>query len=346
MQKSTMTSRTTSAQIKVIDAAGTVRSCGRQLGKAWRSTLAMVASKQSHRPQWWRQRQFRKLVMQHVPHLPDLYEGLAEGAKVDATKLVIPTPQDLFAGCTSFAVAPTATLNGHLLCGQTKETGVSRVGRYQVLRIVPTDAPSSLTLTYPGMLFGHGFVSGGCAIFRNSLPVTARTNGTLPYDVWGLLALHCTSVADVLGLLDQYGVNEPFHCTVCDASGSIVGIENGAGGVAVLRTRQGIYTHANNVLSQTGLKRHQVADRDYVRASGRRSSRLAELLASNRARLTPQLVMSAMSDHQDYPRGICNHESDNFCTTAAVVAEPETGRLWVTAGPPCENWASEYCLQR
>jgi isopenicillin-N N-acyltransferase-like protein len=316
------------------------------LGKAWRAVLTRVASIRSRNPQWWRQQQFRRLVSRHIPHIPELYEGMAEGAKIDPKKLVIPTPQDVFAGCTSFAMDASATRNGRLLCGQTKDTPINRIGRYQVLRIAPTDAPASLTLTYPGMLFGHGFVAGGCAVFRNSLHAGKQAGKSLPYGVWGLLSLHCTSVAEVIALLERFGVNESFHCTVCDASGSIAGIENGAGGVAVLQAKDGIYTHGNNVLSGSALKRHELVDRSYVRFSTRRTSRLAELLSRDRTRLTPQLVLAALSDHQGYPRSICNHESDDFSTTAAIVAEPSTGRLWVSSGPPCENWPVEYRLDR
>jgi len=328
--------------IELVDVRGTSRACGKQLGRIWKRVLSQTAGSRKKSPQWWRQRKFSRLVGQHMPHLPDLYEGMAEGATVAPGALVIPTPVDLFGGCTSFAIEASATLNGHPLCGQTKDTGISRVGRYQVLRIIPNDAPASLTLTYPGMLFGHGFVTGRCAVFRNSLYAGNRSHGELPYNVWGLLALHCTAVSEVIELLQRFGVNEPFHCTVCDSVGSIIGIENGIGGVATLSATNHIYTHANNVLSGGKMLRSESVDHAYVRSSNHRRITLQKILSHDRNRLTPQLAYHALSSHSGYPRSICNHESADFCTTAAVIAEPSTGRLWVTSGPPCMTWPTEY----
>jgi len=331
-------------RIKQIDVKGTSRECGRELGRIWRDTLRSVMQASAERPQWWRQRELAKLVRKHVPHLPDLYEGFAEGSKIDPRKLVIPTPADLFNGCTSFAVEASATLNHRLLCGQTKDNPMSRMKFLQMLKMEPTDAPSLLTFTYPGVLFGHGFAEGGCAVFRNSLYAGMQSDKLLPYDVWGLLTTHCKTVDAAIDLVETYGVNEPFHCTVSDAKGKVVGIEHGTGGTSVLHPKRGIYAHANNVRGGEKLKRHERAPRDFIRSSKCRGEVLAQNLLRQSPRLTPHLAFAAMASHENYPRGVCNHESDEFCTGAAIVAEPASGRLWVTPGPPCEHWPIEFSL--
>lgn len=330
--------------LPMVDAKGTSRECGRTLGKTWRELLRKVATSKAGRLQWWREPRFSKLVGRYTPHLADLYEGLAEGAKLPSHKLVIPTPADLFRGCTSFAVSGSHTVSGRVICGQTKDTPLSRLKSYQVLRLQPSDAPASLTLTYPGMLFGHGFVKGGCAIFRNSLHAGEQDRGELPYDAWGLLSLHCSRVEEVVEILHQVGVRNPLHCTVCDSHGEIAGIENGQGGVAVLPAKRGIYIHANHVLAGSRMRRHEHITRPGLRSSQLRKQNLEDALAANGKHLTPGLAHAALSNHKSFPRSVCNHESDAFCTSAAIIAELGSGTLWVTAGPPCENWPVEYRL--
>jgi hypothetical protein len=201
-----------------------------------------------------------------------------------------------------------------------------------------------LTLTYPGLLFGHGFVRGGCSIFRNSLYAGAR-DGALPYDAWGLMALHCRSVEDVVELTRRHGVSEHgFHCAVADERGGVIGIETGKGGMAVLKPKRGIYTHANSVASGKRLARYESFSAFNGENSRQRESRLRERLENDRGRLTPQLAMMALSDHANHPLGICRHESLTAMTSAAVVVEPTRGRLTCTRGQPCRNWAERYEL--
>ncbi len=328
----------------VIDVEGTSRQCGRELGRIWRATLRKVAASRKPRPYDLRSEPFAGLLRRHAPHLFDLYHGMAEGAGLPADRLAIPAPADLFGGCTSFAVAASRTLDKHVICGQTKDVPLSRLSFFQVLKLRPSDGPGALTLTYPGMLFGHGFVIGGCTIFRNSLYAGRGSTGQLPYDAWGLLALHCSSVGAVIDLLERFGVKEPFHCTVCDGRGQIVGIENGAGGMAVLKPQQGVYTHANNVLSDGSLRKTERITQRYLRGSAGRCQTLRDRLSASGRKVTPQLAFAALASHEGYPRSVCNHESRGFCTSAAVIAEPASRSLWVTSGPPCQSWPVEYSL--
>ena len=64
-------------------------------------------------------------------------------------------------------------------------------------------------------LFGHGFVRGGTSIFRNSMSL-AKGSGSLPYDLWGLIAQHCPSVEDVIEMTNRHGVAGVFHVVVAD----------------------------------------------------------------------------------------------------------------------------------
>jgi isopenicillin-N N-acyltransferase-like protein len=337
--------------IPLLDVAGTSRECGQQLGQAWRTALAFAAKARSANSKpWWRLRQFERLISRYAPHLPDLYRGMAAGAGLDESavgeeSLVPLTPPPRAAGCTSFAIAPSATLHNGVIAGQSKDTSADRAWRYQVLRLALTDAPPALTLTYPGWLFGHGFVKGGCAIFRNSLFVK-EMDGQLPFYAWGLLALHCPTVEQVVELSRRYGVQTAGHCAVADEQGGIAGIEFTRAGIGVLKPKAGLYVHANAVRA---VKRALPGEHSetFTRSNSlHREKRLLELLKPNTGRLTAPLAFQALSDHDGYPVSLCRHQSANAQTTAVVVVEPARGLLHACRGQPCCHWPKTYSLAK
>lgn len=330
--------------VPLIDVEGTTKDAGVLLGYAWQDALPRDADRWPTRAKpWWRHTVCKELVERIAPHLPVLYRGMAQGAGIPDDRVSTPVKCDPAHGCTSFAIHPRVTLEGRPISGQTKDTSFTRILQYQVLRLRLLDAPSALTLTYPGWLYGHGFVAGGCAIFRNSL-YAGPGRGRLPYFVWGILALHCSDVEQVARLTKDYGVQEGAHCTVADEKGGIIGIEIGRGGVAILKPTRGIYTHANAVASGPKLAKHQETGSNYLEDSGHRAQRLWHCLELDSGRITAQLAFMAMCDHDGYPRSICPHEGKRSITTAAVVVEPARGLLHVCRGNPCQNWPETYAL--
>lgn len=333
-------------QVPLVNVEGTAADCGRMLGYIWAEQLRRGAAQvsQDSRP-WWQDKRFAKLVDRYVPHLPEVFRRMAQSAGLPDHLVGTRAPASDAGGCTSFALAPSATLDRRPLSGQTKDTPEHRLYQFQVLRMKASDAPSLLTLTYEGWLFGHGFAEGGCAIFRNSLYAGSDPRGTLPYAVWGVLAQHCRSVEEVVELTRRHGIGQGFHATVADAAGGIVGIESTMGGCAFLNPRRGMYVHANAVVGNKRLIRLEQEDKRFTRADSlHRQTRLRELLEVDHGRLTAQLAMAAMSDHDGYPVAICRHESTQAMTCAAVVVEPGLGLLHVTRGAPCQNWPATYRL--
>jgi hypothetical protein len=214
-------------KLPLLDLEGSTVDCGERLGWTWREAIQLAASRMSHntRP-WWQERRFAKLIDRYAPHLPALFTAMAKGAGVPPTRVEDPAPKVEKSACTSFIIQPSATLEGVGITGQTKDTPADRIYRYVVLRLKFTDAPPALTLTYPGQVFGHGFVRGRCAIFRNSM-FAGDLGGPLPFMAWGILAIHCTAAEDVVALTRDYGSNSGLHCSIADEQGGALGIEAG-----------------------------------------------------------------------------------------------------------------------
>lgn len=330
-----------------VECEGTALECGRTLGAMWKPALQLEAEQRKGSKPWWKSRRWAPLVEKYAPHLPDVYRGMARGAGVSEDAMgERAAAEDVGAGCTSFALAPEATLEGIPISGQNKDVSAMRGRELLVLRMKMTDAPSMLTLTYTGStwLFGHGFIQGGTAIFRNSVYIDAGS-GSLPYMIWGLLALHCPSVDDVIELTDRHGVGDAFHVVVADQRGGIVGIEAGRGGVAYLRPTRGIYAHANAVVSLGPLRQTEKDDARFTRKDSlHRMQRLTERLQAEHGRLTAELAYNALCDHDGYPLSVCRHESPEAQTAAAVIAEPTRGLLHVTRGAPCRHWPQTFSI--
>ncbi len=334
--------------IPQIDIEGSAYEAGIQLGYVWREALILAAERKpaGARP-WWatRRRPFSTLISKYLPHLPDLNRGMAKGAGVPEERVGTSIPMPDAGGCTSFAVQPRATVAGRPISGQTKDTGEDRAYRFQVLCLRLTDAPSALTLTYPGQLFGQGLVSGGCSVFRNSL-YAGDCEGVLPHAVFGLLALHCPTVEDVIKLARRHSPYHGAHYTIADECGGIAGLEVAKGGIGVLRPKRGIYVHANAVRSLKRLQKHESPPTGtFTRENSlHREERLRARLEADRGRLTPQLAYMALCDHHGYPSSVCRHQSRQAVTTSAVVVEPTRGLLHVCRGNPCQNWPRTYAL--
>ena len=334
--------------IPEIRVSGTVAEAGQALGQVWAESLRAEASgRTDDNCPWWRYSPYKQALERYAPHLPELYSNMAKGAGVPEDKLAVRAPvTDSSGGCTSFAVAPPATLNGVPMSGQTKDGRTNKGRPFQVLALSLEDVPHSvLALTYPGEIFGFGFVTGGCAVFRNDLPVAEPKDG-MPFYAWGLLARHCPSVDDVMRLTRDLGVGMSFHVAVADEAGNIVGIENGGAGTVFLEAENDIYVHGNAVVNDDALIQTEKDREPFTRVdSVLRRQVLGHALAANRTRLTPQLCYAAMMDHTGYPTSLCRHQAeDQARTNAIIIAEPTQRRVHVSKGPICQHWPRIHCL--
>lgn len=334
-------------RVPLLDVAGSAADCGEALGHAWRRALREQAAERDAGRPWWQEPSLARLLDRLAPHLPDLYRGMARGAGLRPEQVGDQPRYPVRDGCTSFAIAPQAALARQPLSGQTKDTPANRLDLYCLLRMrLRGGRGSMLTLTYPGWLMGHGFVQGGCALFGNSL-WAGPSAGRLPRHAWLMLAHHCPTAEEAWKLARDHGVEaaEGGHTTVADEHGGIVGIEVGTGGVAALRPKNGLYVHANAVVSGARLRRHETRDSLFTRRDSlRREARLRKLLAPDRGRLTPQTLFAACCDHDSDPVGVCRHQSDHAQTTALVIAEPTRGLLHVAGGAPCRTWPTTHAL--
>ena len=330
--------------VPLISVEGTARECGREYVEivrerypGYRRYLDSIHAWRDLRPA------VRTLFEERAPHVLELFAGMIEA---DEATGGTPAPAGE-QGCTSFGVSGKVTLDGQPVSGQTKDTGWGSAEQYIVLRMRIQDAPSILTLAYPGEVLGYGLWSTGMSIFRNSLHAKPADNDGLQLPQLALLTLAGSSAQDAAELAKTHGLTGTGNAMISDPSGESLSLEWNAGGVSALPARDGIAVHANHPEGSETTPFEKYPDEAERENSRFRASRLRELLAEQAGRLTPQLALRALSDHAHYPLGICRHTiggSAKLCTTAAVVVEPTRGRLHVVRGPACSNWPVTYTI--
>ena len=196
------------------------------------------------------------------------------------------------------------------------------------------------------ILLGYGFWSTGMSVFRNALYVPAADSG-LPAQCFGLAALACSNVDEAAELARREGIIGAGNFLFSDSEGRSISVEYGADGVGIVEARDGIHTHANHAHDER-LQERESYEEEEKQISLHRETRLAALLADERARLTAQKALMALADHDGYPYSLCRHlvhDKPGHETSAAIVAEPTLGRLHVVRGAPCMNWPVTYTLE-
>jgi isopenicillin-N N-acyltransferase like protein len=331
--------------VPLIAVEGTAFDCGAQYTEIVRKNYPGYRDYLNQLAEWQNlPREIESLFDRHSPFILDVVGGMKHADVPSPSKSGSSPPP---CGCTSFSIAPSLTLDGGPISGQTKDTIAASAERYIVLRMKICGGPTLLILAYPGEMLGYGLWSTGMTLFRNALYSSAGGEMGLTMVQWGLLALSMNSIDPAVELALKCGIQGSGNCLLSDPAGRSASVEFNAGGVSLVPAENGISIHANHAVGEKTVPFLHIPHPGLRGNSFYRQRRLRELLQAEQGRLTAQKAMTALSDHAVYPGGICRHAFEDrpgWCTTAAIVAEPAKGKLHVTRGQPCSNWPQTYTL--
>lgn len=304
-----------------------------------------------------RARRFEPLFQRYCPDLLRETEGLAAGARLPrADGLVAQLRGELGqlpdGACTTFAVVPSATRDGTTLIGQTSDNPPELERFAYVLRLYPTDKPAVLMWTFGGMLGYHGFNSLGVAQFANALGGGPGWRFALSHYPLKRRILEQSSLTEVRQLLREFPVCSNGNYMLSDGTGAILDVEVTSAGPQELPGGSPCLVHSNHYLCQP----HACAANwdQSPRDSFPRLNRLKSLLEKEAGAINVDHLRMFLSDHDGYPLSICRHPHDGAAepmldnrgkTVAALIAEPELGRLHVARGNPCKNPFVTYELK-
>jgi len=292
------------------------------------------------------------------PEILEEIRGIAEGAQVEIgavlalnarSELMFPPSRenapasDLSAECSSFALLPEATSSGHTLMGQNWDWLPFAVETMIMLEVHREDRPSFVSITEAGLVAKIGCNAAGLGVCTNTL--VSRLDGGrpgVPYHVMLRALLDAETIADAARTLTAAPRAFSGNYMVAHRSGLAFNAETVAGdaaGVAISLPVEGVIAHTNHFL------RPDLASGDARVAQHPHSLfRLDSLLRALRRgapTISIELIQGALRSHQGHPDGVCSHpdtrvpDLEQRSTLASIIADLETGELWIAPGQPC-----------
>jgi len=346
---------------QVIEASGTHREVGRQIGEAARDLVAHgladyeqrfpVLAGFSFAEAIDRARGYLRPAEDYVPQAVDQIRGLAEGADVPFDRLFALNCGEEFTceadrlwprheHCTSFGVVA----GGRVVSGHNEDWFPDDVAHLVVRKV---------RLAGPGPWDGSSYISVGPAY---DLPITGITSGgftsaanTVYYrDERAGVPNNCL-LATVMEQPDLERARELIYHSprargsnhlLCDAGGRIWDVETTGERVAFIDGGT-LFTHTNHYVAP------ELVPEDASESEGSRLRRpRAEELLRSGVETGADLVelgKSVLSDHANRPFSICAHwdnenpDEDQDVTTASMVWEPAEGRAHIACGQPCSS---------
>lgn len=296
-------------------------------------------------------------IAEFRPRYIDEMRGIAEGAGLafeDILALNLRT-EVMFAAkahgvdhpsfpmeCSSFAVLPAATENGHTLLGQNWDWLVHSADTVIVLDARPDDAPDFVTVVEAGLLAKTGLNSSGLGVVTNAL-ISGEDVGSpgVPYHVVLRAILEAETTQDALAAIQAPVRSSSANYLVADRSGSALDIEAAPGDasrLSVLRPEDGILVHTNHFRSEL-LAGEDVTLR-LAPYSPARLERLHEALSSARP-VSVMALTRILGEHADPTSAICSHSDpdqdplERTATVASVVMDLDDRAIRLAEGYPC-----------
>jgi isopenicillin-N N-acyltransferase-like protein len=361
----------------IIEASGSHREVGRQVGEAGRDIIAWGVDAYSARFEDLagfgfaeaveRARAYLRPAEDYVPQSVDQLRGMAEAANVPFDHLFALNCSEEFTcqadrnwppeHCTSFAVvAGGCAVSGHNEDWYPEEIEAQTVrivrltGRWSTAAYVSVGPAYNLPIT--------GVTAAGFSSAANTVYYRDERVG-VPNNLLLATVLCQPDLEHVKGLLTLAPRARGSNHLLCDSRGRVWDIETSGERWALLDGSppapeaaavgvSALFTHANHYVSP------ELAPGDASRSEGSRlrSDRAAQLLLESLVAGDDPVVAGqrVLRDHENAPFSICDHwedddpDPDQSVTTASMVWEPAEGLAHVALGQPCEAGYTTFAL--
>jgi len=292
---------------------------------------------------------YHQVARTYDARIAQMLEGLAEGAgqPVELIFALNARTELLFGtgyrdeGCTSIAVLPEHTAEGHTLLAQNWDWQPQQGPLTFLLATRDEDGMEVLTLAEAGMLAKSGLNSAGLGVCANLLVSDADRGGEgVPYHflLRGVLQAPRMSVAQ-RQVLDVTRISSG-NLLIADAGGEAIDLEVAPGAFGHLLPEDGVVTHANHFASDIPVRDLKVAGSALTILRAARSRRLL-LRSATRGTTRPEDVVAVLRDHYSFPDSICRHpdpdqpESEAVASVYSIVMDLDARELYIASHSPC-----------
>ena len=345
--------------VPVIDVQGTHRQIGFAIGREVKDRIAGMVSNYRrlftqlpHLKIFWEQavvraRKYLPFIEESLPQYLAELRGVAEGSAVPFDDLLVCncfeelTDDTLFERCTTLAIGPEHTGDGHVLIGHNEDwLPLDRDLQY-VVRARPDDEPPFIAATYGGLLCNIGFNGAGLAQCINSVyPNDARLG--LPRLFVGRHVLAAQRIGSAIERALHPRRAAGYNHVLADENGELYNLETTAEQFDLVYAEEHWLTHANHYLSNR--LRDSEEKPEQLIASHVRRNRAHHLArqAIGRGLVRIEDVQHILADHVNHPYSICGHAEnvpllDQNVTISSYVIDLTARTLWYCYGNPCEG---------
>jgi isopenicillin-N N-acyltransferase-like protein len=342
--------------IPVIEARGTYREVGRQIGEQCQPQIrVMISHLQDLLPAgvgWDALLSQSNHYLEHsrvvYPKYIEELEGIAEGANEPFNLIFLSMCEELWEaaawkrGCTDMAARGPATLDGSTLIAHTNDLLPESEENLVILKIQAGDDPQFLGVSSGGVGISAGFNAAKISLTGNQLD-----NNDIHPGVPRLLVVRAILASRFLSeamdhcLLPQRASS--YNNVIADTSGEVYSMEGSATDCEPIYIEENILAHTNHYLSPA--MRQFEADRSSISNSVIRYNRAMRLLRQNYGQLSPQLFRELLADHAGYPTSICKHGLETV-TVFNIIIQIDQLRAWIGRGRACEAEYFKYQLEQ
>jgi isopenicillin-N N-acyltransferase like protein len=251
-------------------------------------------------------------------------------------------------GCTSFALLPEASANGHLLLGENWDWIPEIAGAVLHTR---ADGLETLAFTEAGIVGGKiGMNSGRLGLAINGLLSTSDdwSRPVKPFHVRCYEVLRSRTFDAAIPIVTDQRRACSTNFVLAQSPDRAVDIEASPDTSCAFYGSRGSLAHTNHFIDPTHLGVEEpVSERrphSYTRLARMQS------LIDARQPMSVADVQESLRDHDNYPDSVCRHYNredppEEACVTVvSVVMDLEDRILWITDGPPCEHVYEPYKL--
>lgn len=244
------------------------------------------------------------LTQQVIPQVWEELRGIAVGAKVPLSDLVLSLYEDLWdsedfeTGCTDIAANRLATADGHLIMGHNNDEGVDAPPP-SLLRLAPTGGPVVTGVALGGVGFSVGVNEHGLVLMGNQVSAKDVKPG-IPRIFLVRAALNQPSLPTALDMLLHPLRSSSYNNVLGDMSGRVVNVEgSGTMDRTLVPTSQGILTHTNHYLHP---EMQAIEGKGDMRSTTLREQRSCQMMSAMAGRHTVETFQQVLRDHTGYPR--------------------------------------------
>ncbi len=293
----------------------------------------------------------------YFPGIVDEVRGIAEGAGVAFEEVLAlnargelsthnPFAEEAEEGCSSYALIPPASGDGHVYCGQNWDWRCETAGTVILLRIAQPGKPTIVMQTEAGQVGRHGANSAGIALNANGLGTRWGKGIGVPQPIIRRKILESADMQTALRAVFDSRQSLCTNLVLTHRDGFAIDLETTPDRHGWMYPTDGLLVHTNHFIAFVP---EQVAAtyRPFSVNSLWRLPRLTEgLRAAKNAKDSASVraaIAEALRDHFAYPNSVCKHGdektqgTDINQTIASSIVDLTTGEYRLAAGNPCEG---------